>query len=368
MAKNKKNQSERQQWNPPAWLNVIYKIWMVVFTLFKIGVGAVSTVALIGVVCAFAFAGVLGEYLESDILPNAHCVLESYELAAPSTVYCVNESGQIQVQQELYASTDWKKADYEDIPQALIDAAIAIEDKRFYEHQGVDWFTTIKAFANMFFGESTVGGSSMTQQLIKNVTQDDSVTVQRKVQEFFRATLVEKNYDKHVIIEEYMNSIYLGQGSRGVKSAAEKYFGKELQTLTIAECASLISITNNPSLFDPYSENVFKYNDQMTDGRERNQMRQRIVLMQMLEYGYITKAEYDAAIDQELVFKNGISDEDKLMTCTNDTCGQKTIVKHDIIDAVRSACGKTSDFVRLFGRNAKRLFAIYVLACSNCFF
>ena len=88
------------------------------------------------------------------------------------------------------------KADYEDIPQALIDAAVAIEDKRFYEHQGVDWFTTIKAFANMFFGESTVGGSSMTQQLVKNVTKDDSVTVQRKVQEFFRATLVEKNYDK----------------------------------------------------------------------------------------------------------------------------------------------------------------------------
>lgn len=320
MARNKKDLTESQRWNPPIWLKILQKIWMVFFTAFKIVVGAAATVALIGVVCAFAFAGVLGEYLESDILPNANCVLESYELDAPSTVYCVNEAGQIQVQQELYASTDWKKADYEDIPQALIDAAVAIEDKRFYEHQGVDWFTTVKAFANMFFGESTVGGSSITQQLIKNVTKDDSVTVQRKVQEFFRATLVEKNYDKKVIIEEYMNSIYLGQGSRGVKSAAEKYFGKELQTLTIAECASLISITNNPSLFDPYGEKEFKYNGQTMNGRQRNRVRQLLVLGEMLDQGYITQNEYDEAVAQELVLKSTIDKDDRWVECTNEAC------------------------------------------------
>ena len=198
--KKKQDTQERQNWTPHWCVNLLYRIWMVVFSSAKIVIGAVSTVLLIGVVCAFSFAGVLGEYLESDILPDANLVLESYELAAPSTVYCVNDAGQIQVLQELYASTDWKKADYEDIPVALINAAVAIEDKRFYEHQGVDWFTTIKAFANMFFGESTVGGSSITQQLIKNITQQDSVTVQRKVQEFFRATLVEKNYDKKVVL------------------------------------------------------------------------------------------------------------------------------------------------------------------------
>ena len=360
MAKNKKNQPERQQWNPPAWLNVIYKIWMVVFTLFKIGVGAVSTVALIGVVCAFAFAGVLGEYLESDILPNAHCVLESYELAAPSTVYCVNESGQIQVQQELYASTDWKKADYEDIPQALIDAAIAIEDKRFYEHQGVDWFTTIKAFANMFFGESTVGGSSMTQQLIKNVTQDDSVTVQRKVQEFFRATLVEKNYDKHVIIEEYMNSIYLGQGSRGVKSAAEKYFGKELQTLTIADCASLISITNNPSLFDPYSTKEFKYNGQIMNGMERNKTRQKLVLGEMLAQGYITQAEYEEAINQELVLKNSIAPEDRWIKCSKEDCDYQGVQKSYQVSGKTIKCPKCGTVPDVIDDASQEVYSYFV--------
>lgn len=328
MSKNKRqDMPERQNWIPHWGLNLAYKIWMAVFSASKVIIGAIATVVLIGVVCAFSFAGVLSEYLEGDILPDANLVLESYELAAPSTVYCVNDAGQIQVLQELYASTDWKKADYEDIPEALINAAVAIEDKRFYEHQGVDWFTTIKAFANMFFGESTVGGSSITQQLIKNVTQDDSVTVQRKVQEFFRATLVEKNYDKKVIIEEYLNSIYLGQGCRGVRSAAAAYFGKELQTLTIAECASLISITNNPSLFDPYNEKDFKYAGEIMNGRQRNRHRQLLVLGEMLAQGYITQEEYDEAVAQELVLKSSIAADDRWVECSNESCGYEGVRK-----------------------------------------
>jgi len=318
---------ERQSWTSHRGLNLAYRIWMVLFSVGKILIGAISTVLLIGVVCAFVFAGVLGEYLEKDILPDANLVLESYELAAPSTVYCVNDAGQIQVLQELYASTDWKKADYEDIPDGLIHAAIAIEDKRFYEHQGVDWFTTIKAFANMFFGESTVGGSSITQQLIKNITQDDSVTVQRKVQEFFRATLVEKNYDKKVIIEEYLNSIYLGQGCRGVRSAAESYFGKELQMLTIAECASLISITNNPSLFDPYNTKEFKYAGEIMNGMQRNRHRQLLVLGEMLSQGYITREEYDEAVAQELMLKSSIAEEDRWIECSSESCDYEGIRK-----------------------------------------
>lgn len=325
--KKRQDALERQDWKPHWGILLAYRVWMVLFSAIKICVGAFATVALIGIVCIFSFMGVLGEYLETDILPDANVVLESYELDAPSTVYCVNDNGQIQVLQDLYASTDWKKADYDEIPEALIHAAIAIEDKRFYEHQGVDWFTTIKAFANMFFGEATVGGSSITQQLIKNVTKDDSVTVQRKVQEFFRATLVEKNYDKEVIIEEYLNSIYLGQGSRGVKSAAEAYFGKELQTLTIAECASLISITNNPSLFDPYNEKEFQYAGEIMNGKQRNRHRQLLVLGEMLAQGYITQEEYDEAVAQELVLKNKIADEDRWVECANEACDYEGVRK-----------------------------------------
>jgi penicillin-binding protein 1A len=195
----------------------------------------------------------------------------------------------------------------------------------------------------MFFGESTVGGSSITQQLIKNITQHDSVTVQRKVQEFFQATLVEKNYDKKIIIEEYLNTIYLGQGSRGVRSAAEAYFGKELQTLTIAECASLISITNNPSLFNPYGTKEFKYAGEIMNGMQRNRHRQLLVLGELLSQGYITQEEYDEAVAQELVLKNSIAEEDRWVECTNESCDyegmRKTYTKSG--DTIKCPqCGK----------------------------
>lgn len=333
-----RNNVDRQDWQPHWVLNLLYKIWMGVFAGIKVAIGAVATVLLICVVCAFAVVNILGEYLETDILPTANLVLENYEMDAPSYVYSVNEAGEIEVLQELYASTDWKKADYEEIPEALINAAVAIEDKRFYEHQGVDWFTTIKAFANMFFGEATVGGSSITQQLIKNITEDDSVTVQRKVLEFFRATIVEKNYDKKVIIEEYLNSIYLGQGCRGVKSAAEAYFGKELQTLTIAECASLISITNNPSLFDPYSEREFEYAGEVMNGKQRNRHRQLLVLGELLAQGYITQEEYDAAVAQELVLKSSIAAADQWVECSNADCGYEGIRSTYKVDGKTIKC------------------------------
>ena len=318
----------KQHWLTKSFL----RIWKSVFAVLQVIFGAVVTVLLICIVCGFVFMGIMGDYLERDILPNAAVVLDEYDMDAPSYVYYVNAKGEIVELQELYASTDWKKATYEEIPKALINAAVAIEDKRFYEHQGVDWFTTIKAFANMFFGDETVGGSSITQQLIKNVTGKDSVTVQRKVQEFFSATLVEKNNDKKAIIEEYLNSIYMGQGCRGVKSAAEAYFGKELQMLTVAECASLISITNNPSMFDPYSKYEFEYDGEMMNGKQRNRHRQMLVLGELLNQGYITREEYDEAVNQELVLKSTIADSDKWIVCANESCDY---------EGIRSTYGKS---------------------------
>ena len=325
MSNDKNKKKEKKQLISPALAKTISKVFAAIWAVFKVVAGAAATVLLICIVCGFVFMGIMGDYLESDILPNAAVVLDDYDMDAPSYIYYVDEKGEIVELQELYASTDWKKADYEDIPQALIHAAVAIEDKRFYEHQGVDWFTTIKAFANMFFGDETVGGSSITQQLIKNVTGKDSVTVQRKVQEFFSATLVEKNNDKKAIIEEYLNSIYMGQGCRGVRSAAEAYFGKELQMLTVAECASLISITNNPSMFDPYSDSEFMYEGEMMNGKQRNRHRQMLVLGELLNQGYITREEYDEAVNQELVLKSTIADEDKWVECLNESCGYEGV-------------------------------------------
>ena len=343
-------------------LGMLKRIWSIAFGTAKVLLGAFATLALIGIVCMFVLMGVLGDYLETDILPEANLVLEDYTLDEPSYVYFTNSEGKIEVLQKVHSSTDWEYASYEDTPKPLVYAAVAIEDKRFYEHQGVDWFTTIKAFANMFFGDETVGGSSITQQLIKNVTQNKSVTVQRKVMEFFQATLAEKNYDKDTIMEMYLNAIYLGQGCRGVKSAAETYFGKELQTLTIAECASLISITNNPSMFDPYSTKEFMYAGQMMNGMQRNQHRQRLVLGEMLSQGYITQQEYDEAIAQELVLKNGIDEEDRWLTCTNEACGHEGVASTFKLDSSKKnrVCPQCGTAIPLEEDKSQVVYSYYV--------
>ena len=155
----------------------------------------------------------------------ANMDIAGYNQEQNSYLYHLNEKGQLQEYQRIFAETSSEWASYEDIPEAMVNAAIAIEDHRFLEHQGVDWITTLKACARMFFGDDSVGGSSITQQLIKNVLlpEDDSaddVTFQRKMLEIFRAVQLEKNYDKKTIMELYLNIIYLGQGCDGVRSAA----------------------------------------------------------------------------------------------------------------------------------------------------
>ena len=318
--RTKKQKPVRQDWKPNILLRLIIGAWRVAFGAFKIALGAVCTVLLIGVVCAFVFAGVLGDYLQEDILPLAHVDIENYDLEQNSYLYYVDNSGQIRKYQDVFASTKSAWVDFEDIPEDMIHAAISIEDHRFFEHQGVDWITTIKACARMFFGDDSVGGSSITQQLIKNVllTEDegaDDVTVQRKVLEIFRAVQVEKTYDKDEILELYLNFIYLGQNCKGIRSAAATYYGKEVEMLTAAECASIIGITKYPSKFDPYQH------------PDHNKERKEDVLWTMRNYGWLTEEEYQEALDQELVLKRGIDLEDSMQYCKDTACGYKGIVK-----------------------------------------
>ncbi|MBQ7915502.1 MAG: transglycosylase domain-containing protein, partial [Firmicutes bacterium] len=173
---------------------------------------------------------------------SAEVVTGDFDQSGNSVMYYTDANGEIQVLQRLHAETDEDWATYDEIPQDLIYAAVAIEDHRFFEHQGVDWIPTIKACVSMFVGGREFGGSSITQQLIKNLYLEydesaDDVTVQRKVLEIFRATEFEKRYDKKYIIEWYLNKIYLGERCKGIKPAAAEYFGKELEDLNTAECA-----------------------------------------------------------------------------------------------------------------------------------
>ena len=352
MSEEKKNRKglPRQDWKPHWILRILYQLWMAAFSVFKIALGAAATVLLIGVVCAFVFVGILGDYLQDDILPMADMDMAEYEHLQNSYMYYVDDNGDIQVYQKIYGKESSKWANYEDIPEALVNAAMAIEDHRFLEHQGVDWVTTIKACARMFFGDASVGGSSITQQLIKNLllpddkTADD-VTVQRKVLEIFRAVQLEKRYDKQDIMEMYLNCIYLGQGCRGVRSAAETYFGKELEMLTPAECASLISITNNPSLFDPYGDEFLYRSSEdeepvLMTGLERNKVRQENVLWAMNKYGWLTDEEYEEAKNQELVLKDGVDNLDRLAKCPS--CGHKDITRNFNTDGENYFCPQCS--------------------------
>ncbi len=319
----RKAKKERQQWDPHWLIKLCYTLIGVIWSLAKIAIGAAATVMLIVLICGTVFVGTLGNYLQDDILTEAaDWSLEDYDLERTSFIYYVDSNGDIQQLQQIYTTTDRQWASLDEIPQAMIDAAVAIEDKRFYEHQGVDWITTVKACLNMFFGgDDQFGGSTITQQFIKNHTDQKSVTVQRKVMEIFRAQLFEREYDKDLIMEYYLNEIYLGRGCYGVKSAAAEYFGKELQSLTTAECAALISITNNPSIFNPYSESVYMYKGEERNGAQRNRYRQLNVLSEMHNQGYLTDEEYEEAVAQEMVFKEGIADEDRWTVCENESCG-----------------------------------------------
>jgi penicillin-binding protein 1A len=261
-----------------------------------------GTLVLIGattgaILCCYAAA-----YVQDVISPqvassNVQLVASSTDLS--SVIYYYDDQKQSYEElQTLYASENRVWVSYEDIPENLVNATIAIEDKRFRSHGGVDWKRTAAAALYMLTGQRVEGGSTITQQLIKNLTQQDQVTVRRKILEIFEALEFDKTHTKDEIMEWYLNEIYLGRGCYGVKTAARKYFGKELSDLSLAECASLISITNNPSLYDPYSH------------PENNLKRRTLVLEEMCNQGYIDEATRDAAQAEEINFTSGDSSDE----------------------------------------------------------
>ena len=161
----RRKKPERQHWEPGLLLRILQCAWMTVFTAAKVALGAAATVLFVCIICGFVFVGILGNYLQEDIIPYAEMNLDNYDLDQTSFIYYQDTDGSIKELQEIYTTTDREWASYDEIPEDLINAAIAIEDKRFYEHQGVDWITTSKACVNMFFGGSSqFGGSPITQQ------------------------------------------------------------------------------------------------------------------------------------------------------------------------------------------------------------
>ena len=189
----------------------------------------------------------------------------------------------------LQADQDRIWVDYDEIPWYMEKALVAIEDRRFYEHKGVDWYRNAGAFVHMFAQmDSSFGGSTITQQLIKNLTGHDDVTVQRKLSEIFSALELEKRYDKQEIIKWYLNAVYFGEGCYGVQKAAQTYFGKDVKDLTLAQCASIVGITNMPTAYDPF------YDEQA------NKERQETILREMYHQGYIDYNTYIDAVNEDI--------------------------------------------------------------------
>ena len=181
-------------------------------------------------------------------------------------------------------------ASIDEIPKQLQDAFIATEDIRFEAHNGLDYKRLAGAFINNLMSEGVQGGSTITQQLIKNTLLSPEQTYKRKLQEAYLAIQLENEYSKDEILEAYLNTIYLGSGNYGVKTAAMNYFGKELKDLNLRECAILAGITKNPYQYDP------RLNIYSRDRADVTYRRGNLVLRLMYENSLISKMEYEAAL------------------------------------------------------------------------
>lgn len=258
----------------------------------------IGTILLIFLVAGMMFTCVFAYYVKTCLVPSFDLSLEDLKLNESSTLWYQDAGGEWRELATLSGSEKRVWVDYEDIPWYMEKALVAIEDKRFYDHKGVDWYRTAGAFVTMFAKmDTSYGGSTITQQLIKNLTGKDEVTIQRKLAEIFGALELEKRYDKQEIVEWYLNAVYFGQGCYGVQMAAQTYFGKDAKDLTLAESAAIVGITNLPTYYDPF------YNEQ------NNKERQETILREMYEQGYIDYQQYKDAVAEELVFTRSPGEE-----------------------------------------------------------
>lgn len=188
------------------------------------------------------------------------------------------------------AGSNREEATYEELPQNLVDAFVAIEDSRFWIHNGIDLRSIMRAGVGLLTGEKRGGGSTLTQQLIKNNVFNGGMEsglgaqMERKLQEQYLAIQLTKSMDRRQILTNYLNTINLGSNTLGVKVAARRYFDKEVSDLTLSECAVIAGITQNPARLNPIT------------GREKNEEKRKVILQYMFEQGYITKAEQEEAL------------------------------------------------------------------------
>lgn len=256
----------------------------------KIGFSLLS-ILLIGVFCALILSSVFVIYAKKGIDASLDMdMLASRQGRTTKLYYKDAEGNAVEMEDErLYGSENRIWISLEDIPVDVQNAFVAIEDHRFFEHSGVDFKRTAGAVLSFVTpSASSYGGSTITQQLIKNLTGDNTVTPKRKITEIMRALELEKNVSKDAILELYLNTVYLSEGCYGLETASELYFGKNASELTLAEGASLAAIIQYPTRYDPITN------------PEYNKERRDTILWRMHELGLVETDAYEEALATEI--------------------------------------------------------------------
>lgn len=261
--------------------SLFFNLQLILKLLTRLGLSILTIIFLTVIMVFFSLASYRSSLLKNDIALN----INASKMALTSFVYVNDEDGNPQEYQRVYNLENRVWVDFQNIPQYMKDAAVAIEDKRFYEHKGVDWIRTFGAAVNLLGGSQSYGGSTLTQQLIKNITEDNQVSLARKIREIFRATQLEEIYSKDEILESYLNVVNFGSGCRGVQAAANVYFGKNIQDCSLTECATIAGITQNPAAYNPIYH------------PENNRERREIVLREMFGQNKISREEFDEAME-----------------------------------------------------------------------
>ncbi|MCQ8211090.1 penicillin-binding protein [Cetobacterium somerae] len=227
-------------------------------------------------------------------LPNVSELVENYSPPVPTTIY--DRNGQVI---DVISKETREPVDIEHIPQNLQNAFIAIEDRQFLTHYGIDPFRILgSAIVNLKSGRAAQGGSTITQQLARNAFLSHEKKFSRKIKEIIITFEIERKYTKDEIMEKYLNEIYFGSGSYGVKTAAYNFFRKDVKNVNLAESALLAGIPNRPNMYNPRTN------------LERSLVRQKLILKQMLKFGLITEAEYNEALNHKFVNESKASSQD----------------------------------------------------------
>ncbi len=274
------------------------RFFILMCSIFLVGLISVSTVGIYVL-----------KYMSDFVNGPVAIDLDEYKLNQSQTtiLYTLDENGREVELTRLHGEENRIWVDLKDMPQNLQDAFIALEDVRFHKHSGVDWRRTISVI--VIPSNHGEGGSTITQQLIKNLTGERQTTFIRKFKEIQNALNLEKHYSKETILEAYLNTLYLDAGCYGVQTASEYYFGKDVDELTLAECACIAAITQYPRGNNPIIN------------PEANKERREYALKCMLQEEMITQKEYEDAIAYDFVFTTDddyVPDDDDDKVATDD--------------------------------------------------